>query len=321
MRHLYILTTMLAVMLTACTGSGTTTEEGPFRGYWSATETNDDGDGGSCLHIRLDFYDRTVCADGFENVLGVMSISEDMAVYTPVTADLIKEVEIVGANEARIKYVQQESGSLWSGTLKYHPSSRALTFENGERLSSDSLPEVKPYAVDPSKIEFAFVSDRPNYKVIPPYNILLKLPDRVYYRNVVADESIAPPFGDVQLRCYFPETDRDVLITNEVGMSPLGSNYRATIIDCWALPEEPGLMLIIWTGGRQYQESTLYRVDESNKFVDVDYVIGRRPARYDADDKPDPADISKMVRNGKQVRVYDPRTRETRIYDLSGRRI
>lgn len=80
-------------------------------------------------------------------------------------------------------------------------------------------------------------------------------------------------------------------------------------------------MLIIWTGGRQYQESTLYRVDESNKFVDVDYVIGRRPARYDADDKPDPADISKMVRNGKQVRVYDPRTRETRIYDLSGRRI
>ena len=147
---------------------------------------------------------------------------------------------------------------------------------------------------------------------------MLELPDRVYYRSIIADETIAPPFGEVQLRCYYPETDRDINITNELGESPLSSQFMANIIDCWPLPGEPGLMLILWTSTERYQEYTLYRIGERNVFRDIDYVTGRRPSRYVMDEKVDSMEISSIIRNGKRVRVYDPASREVRVYDLAG---
>lgn len=325
MGHTILRLIFAAALAVAVAGCGKSPEK-PFKGYWYSVVPNADGDGGSRMHIRLDFYDNTVSVDGFDKVAGVMSITEDRSVYTPITADLIKEVKFVGDNKADIKYVQQSSGQLWSGSLTYDPLTRSMTFSNGEMLepgpSRDTVPVELPYPSDPTLQALDFVSEKPNYKEIPSYYLVLELPDRIYYRNIIADETVAPPFGDMQLRCYYPETDRDVNITNEVGVSPLGSNYNATIIDCWPLEGEPGLMLITWTAGPRYQEFTLYRVDDSNRFIDVDYVIGRRPARAGVDeDNPEKSEIATMVRNGKQVRVYDPRDSETRVYDLAGHRL
>ena len=92
----------------------------------------------------------------------------------------------------------------------------------------------------------------------------------------------------------------------------------ANIIDCWPLPGEAGLMLILWTSTERYQEYTLYRIGERNVFRDIDYVIGRRPSRYVMDEKVDSMEISSIIRNGKRVRVYDPASREVRVYDLAG---
>ena len=297
-------------------------EEHPFKGHWTAYVSNADDDGGNKCFVRLDFYDNTVCADGFENVAGVLSIAEDRAIYKPITADVIKRAEVVGENEARIEYVQQSSGQLWSATLTYDPESRSISFANGKMLSSghdkNAAPAKMPYSFDPSSITFEHVSDKPNFKQIPGYNRVLELPDRVYYRSIIADETIAPPFGEVQLRCYYPETDRDINITNELGESPLSSKFMANIIDCWPLPGEPGLMLILWTSTERYQEYTLYRIGERNVFRDIDYVTGRRPSRYVMDEKVDSMEISSIIRNGKRVRVYDPASREVRVYDLAG---
>ena len=235
---------------------------------------------------------------------------------------MIKRAEVVGENEARIEYVQQSSGQLWSATLTYDPESRSISFANGKMLSSghdkNAAPAKMPYSFDPSSITFEHVSDKPNFKQIPGYNRVLELPDRVYYRSIIADETIAPPFGEVQLRCYYPETDRDINITNELGESPLSSKFMANIIDCCPLPGEPGLMLILWTSTERYQEYTLYRIGERNVFRDIDYVTGRRPSRYVMDEKVDSMEISSIIRNGKRVRVYDPASREVRVYDLAG---
>ena len=296
----------------------------PFKGYWYAVAA-DSIEGDNQFHIRIDFYDTTVCADGFENALGVMSIALNRPVYKAVTADVIKQVNIVSDTEADIKYVQQSSGQLWSGKLRYDPDTKQLTFSNGTMLDAglkgDTLPVDQPYSIKPATLFFDNVSEKPNYKEIPVYNLVLELPDRVYYRNFLADETVAPPFGDMQLRCYYPATDKDINITNSLGDSPLSARFNARIIDCWKIPGENGLMLIIWTGGRRFHEFTFYRVDDSNEFRDIDYVIGRRNVPDTDDAMPDPEEVASMLRSGKEVRVYDPRDHQQRVYDLSGTRI
>lgn len=314
-----------AAIAGGCSGCGDTgAAHGPFKGYWSALAEADSSDTGYKYHVRLDFYDTTVCVDGFEHSLGVLSIDEDRAIYKPVTADVIKEVNIISNTEADIKYIQQSSGQLWSGKLLYDPASHTMTFANGHMLKpgadGDTTPVCLPYSIKPTDIAFGHVSDKPNHKEIPGHYTVLQLPDRIYYRNVIADESTEPPFGDVQLRCYYPATDRDINITNEIGLSPLASSYNATIIDCWKIPDAAGLMLIIWTGSPNFQEFTLYRVDDDNKFKDVDYVIGRRCTSVGLD-RPDSTEVASLYRAGSRVRAYDPRTRTTRVYDLSGRHI
>lgn len=320
---LYSIMALAAVFATACGHSESTPQ--PFKGYWKASAVSDSADNAYIYSVRLDPYDSTVCDAGQEKVVGVLSIAEDRAVPRIVTSDVIKEMDIDG-NTAHVKYVQESSGQLWTGTLHFDPSDSTLTFENGEMLapgqSGDTVPVNLPYDVNPSTLTFEHESTRPNFKSIPTYNLVLQLPDRVYYRNILADESIEPPFGDVQLRCYYPATDEDVHITNEIGESPLSSKFDATIVDCWPLTEAPGLMIIVWNGNSGgFQQSTLYRVDNHNTFEELDYVSGRRPARYDSDEKPDAAEISSMIRNGKKVKVYDPDTRETRLYDLNGHRL
>lgn len=314
---------VLILILTSCKGVDNNAGR-PWRGYWYANISNPDGDGGHRMYVRLDFYDSTVCADGFENALGVLSIAKDRSVYTPVTADLVTSAEILNDTEARITYVQQSSGQLWSGTVRRNPATGALTFRNGKMLrpgpSGADEPADLPYEVNPTKIEFDKISDKPNHKDIPSYELIMALPDRSYYLHCLAEESQAPPFGDVQLRCYFPETDRDINITNEIGESPLDARFRSTIIDCWQLPDEPGLGLIVWAADERMQEFTLYRIGNKNTFEAVDYIIGRRPDRYRGEHIPDSAEICSMYRDGRKVKVYDPSTRENRVYNLSARR-
>lgn len=310
------------VILGACSASE---ERLPFKGYWYASASADSIEGDNNFYIRLDFYDSTVCADGFENVLGVMSISMNTPVYKAITADVIKEATVTADNEAEIKYVQQRSGQLWSGRLLFDPKTRRVTFVNGQMIATghngDTVPVDQPYSIKPASLNFEQISKKPNYKEIPAYHLVLELPDRVYYRNVLADETIAPPFGDMQLRCYYPETDKDINITNALGDSPLSSRFNARIIDCWKTPGENGLMLIIWSGGRRFQEFTLYRVDDSNIFKDIDYTTGRRNIADNEGRLPAAEDVATIMREGREVRVYDPRNHETRMYDLAGKRI
>lgn len=313
---------VLVLILASC-GAEKRTEPQPWKGYWFAKTQIDGSDDAMKAFIRLDFYNSTVCADGFENRLGVLSLTKDRTVYTPVTADVVTSAEIVSSTEARITYVQQSSGQLWSATLYLNPKDSTLTMKNGKMLhigpSGVGEPADMPYAINPTTLTFKKISDRPNYKEIPSYELVMALPDRSYYVHCLVDEEQAPPFGDVQLRCYFPETDRDIHITNEVGESPLNARFRATIIDCWPLPDEPGLGLIVWTGGKEMQEFTLYRIDDENTFEAVDYIVGRRPDRYRGEHIADSASICSMVRDGRRVKVYDSQKREERVYDLAGR--
>ena len=300
------------------------TRKDHFKGCWTATISSDDGEAVYQYTVRLDPYNATVCADGFENKQGIMTITEDQAVPRVVTTDVVTKSTIDG-NQLHIEYIQESSGQLWSGTFTIDNNDNTLTFVNGEMLApgpdGSTTPVELPYAVNPSKLAFDFVDARPNYKKVPLYNLIYRLPDRVYYRYALADEQVAPPFGDVQIRCYFPDTDKDIHITNEIGDAPLSAQFSSTIVDCWPLPDETGLMMIIWTGTRKYQKSILYRIDESNKFVAVDVVSGRRPASYDLDEQPDSTQISRMIRKGTKVRVFDPFLQEERNYDLSGRRL
>lgn len=313
---------ILLVLLLASCGAEKHPEQ-PWKGYWYAVTSNPGGDGGNKLYVRLDFYDSTVCADGYENVLGVLTMTKDRSVYTPVAADLITSVDIQSPKEARINYIQQVTGQLRSGTLK-RADDGSLTFVDGKMLRAGK-PGMKDspegvYDVDPATLVFNKISDKPNYKEIPTYELVMTLPDRSYYLHALMTETEAPPFGDVQLRCYFPDTDRDINITNEVGDSPLNSRFHATIVDCWPLPGEPGLGLIIWSGGEDMQELTLYRVNDRNTFEAVDYVVGRRPDRYLGEQMPDSAAICSVVREGRLVKVRDPLRQETRVYDLAGNR-
>lgn len=299
-------------------------EKYPLKGCWSAKIVSDDGEVTYLYTVRLDPYGSTVCADGHENKPGVMTIEEDQAVPKVVTTDVVTECTIDGDN-LHIKYIQESSGQLWSGTFSLNPDGKTLTFTNGEMLApgpdGSRKPVELPYAVNPTKLVFSFVDARPNYKKVPLYNLIYELPDRVYYRYALADEQTAPPFGDFQIRCYYPETDRDIHITNELGDSPLSAQFSSTVVDCWPLPDEPGLMMVIWTGTRKFQKSILYRIDNSNKFKAIDVVSGRRPASYDTEEKPDSTEISSMMRRGTKVRVYDPFLQEVRMYDLSGHRL
>lgn len=78
---------MLVLLLASC-GAEKHPEQ-PWKGYWYAVTSNPGGDGGNKLYVRLDFYDSTVCVDGYENVLGVLIMTKDRSVYTPVAVDLI----------------------------------------------------------------------------------------------------------------------------------------------------------------------------------------------------------------------------------------
>lgn len=296
--------------------------ENPFVGYWGKV-VSDDSLGGFKYFVRLDFQDTTACDQGFENVLGVLTISEDKPIYKGVTADLITDAVITGPYDADIKYIQQRSGQLWSGKIHMDPATKSIHFQQGEMLEpgpdGDTIPVDLPYPVRPTEIEFEHISDRPNYKEIPSYYMVAEMPDRIYYRYIVADEEVEPPFGDVQLRCYYPATDRDVLITNEVGESPIGTRFNATIVDCWRIPDASGIMLVVWSGTTRNQEISLYRVDEDNTFEEVAYVVGRRPVAEIGEAQPDPSEVAKLYRDGKEVKMYNPQTGERHTFDLSGR--
>lgn len=316
-----IFATAAFALLAACHKYAT---KDPFKGCWTAKVTSPDGEAAYTYTVRLDPYGSTVCSDGHDDCLGVLTITEDGAVPRVVTIDEVKEATIDG-DELHVKYVQESSGQLWSGTFRLDPDDMTLTFANGEMLApgpdGSTTPSDLPYAVRPTELTFTQVDARPNFKNIPLYNLIYELPDRVYYRYALADESVAPPFGDMQIRCYFPETDRDIHITNELGDAPLSAKFSSTIVDCWPLPDGPGLMMVIWTGTRKYQKATLFRIDEDNKFKAIDVVSGRRPAAYDSDEQPDSTQISSMMRRGTKVRVFDPFLQEERIYDLSGHRL
>jgi len=277
--------------------------------------------------MRLDFYGKAVCLDNYENVAGVICIAQENDVCAPVSSCFIKDVELSGPDVASVVYVPSDApGQLWSGRMEYNPDTRSITFYKGKVLSGDSVACGSDAgwscARQASGMVFDFVSKHPNYKNIPPYYVVQTLPDRVYYRNIVADETVAPPFGDVQLRCYYPGDDKDVNITNEVGESPLGPRFNATIIDCWPLPDETGLMAIIWTGLHGGQEFTFYRVDNDNRFKEVDYTVGFRAGSFHNTGKAvEQSEIASMSREGDTVKVYDPSVPETRMYDLAGRRL
>lgn len=311
---------VLALAAASCGGTGESAgNEGPFKGYWRAAVPNSSGEGGCLVRLRLDFYGHTVRDENNDSVAGVINVAEDRSVYFPVSLDVVRSIDRIDGNEAHFRYVHGSNGKEYSGVLVFNPSDSTLTFRSSE-IVADSVGLLASYPFNREEVVFEFVSDRPNFKNVAVNDRVLELPDRVYYRTVIADTSVAAPFGDTQLHCYYTELDRDVKIANEIGISPFGSNYNASIVDCWALPDEPGLMIITSTGGPRFQEFTYYRVDDSNILKDIDYVIGRRPAAPADEDAPDPSEVASMVRNGKQVRVYDPQQHETRIYDLSGHR-
>lgn len=311
---------LLTFVATSCgNDSASADENGPFKGYWRAEVANVDGNGGSVVRVRLDFYDKTVRVGELDSLVGVINVAEDRSVYAPVAVDVIERIDKIDGNKAHFRYVQRATGKEFGGMLVFNPTDRSLTFRCAD-TPADSAEGAKAYPFNREEIVFEFVSEKPNFKNVPVSDRLLELPDRVYYRAVIADTTVAQPFGDTQLHCYYTELDRDVKITNEIGISPFGANYNATIVDCWALPEEPGLMVITTSGSPRFQEFACFRVDNSNILSDVDYVIGRRPVAPGEEDAPDPAAVASMVRNGKQVRVYDPQLHETRIYDLSGHR-
>ncbi|MDE6269434.1 MAG: hypothetical protein K2M12_01095 [Muribaculaceae bacterium] len=318
---LYKILPALVVLVLILAGCGKDkTKEGPWKGYWFGNVTNETGDNAINFYLRLDLYGSTVCAGGFENALGVLSISKDRTRFTPLTSDVVTGARIISDTVAEIEYVQQSSGQLWSGTFTYNPKTHRLSFKNGKMLrpgpSGSTEPVELPYEVSPEGREFDFVSEKPNYKEIRSYEMIMELPDRTYYLKCLADEVEAPPYGDVQLRCYFPETDRDILIANEVGESPLSARFRATIIDCWELPDQPGIGVIVWRGGPTDQEFTLFRVDDTDTFREIDYVSGLRPARFN--DAPiDSTKMCFMSREGRVIKVFDPINQETRLYDKS----
>ncbi|MDE6137724.1 MAG: hypothetical protein K2F97_09645 [Muribaculaceae bacterium] len=310
----------LSLAAVSCGGNGDSAEkEGPFKGYWRAEVNNVDGNGGSVVRVRLDIYGNSVRTSKLDSLIGVINVAEDRSVYAPVAVDVIKSIDKIDGNEIHFSYVQRATGKEFSGVFIFNPTDKSLTFRSSGN-QTDSAESAAAYPFSREELVFEFMNEKPNFKNVPLSDRLLELPDRMYYRAVIADTAVAQPFGDNQLHCYYTELDRDVKITNEIGISPFGANYNSTIVDCWALPEEPGLMVIITSGSPRYQEFACFRVDDSNILRDVDYVIGRRPLASGEDGAPDPSEVASMVRNGKQVRVYDPQMGETRIYDLSGHR-
>lgn len=311
---------VLALAAASCGGKDVSADaDGPFKGYWRAEVTNADGESGSLVRVRLDFYGNMVHTAARDSLAGVMNVAEDRSVYVPLAMDVVTSVDTIDGNEAHFRYVQHTTGKELGGVFTYNPDDKSLTFR-GCGQEADSASGAYLYPFNREEVKFEFISDKPNFKSVPVNNRVLELPDRIYYRAVVADSSSLMIGGDEQLHCYYTKLDRDVKITNEIGISPFGSNYNSTIVDCWALPDEPGLMIITTAGSPRFQEFACYRVDDSNILRDIDYVTGRRPVAHGGEDAPDPSAVASMVRNGKQVRVYDPLLHETRIYDLAGHR-
>lgn len=307
---------LLVLLLASC--GRQKAAEGPWKGYWFANVRSECGNDGVDMHMRLDFYGSSVSSGGFENALGVLGLQKEGAGFTPIMADVITSANIINDGEAEIEYVKQSTGELWSGMLFLNSETGQLTFRNGKMLregaSGNSARVVLPGGVTADMLVLDHLSEKPNFKNIRSYELVMELPERTYYMKCRADEMEAPPYGDLQLRCYYPDTDQDVPVLNEVGESPLDPRFRSRIIDCWSLPDGSGIGLIVWRGGDSDQEFTLFRIGEDNKFREVDYVTGARPGRFN-DTQPDEDKICVMMCDGQVVRVYDPAAKETRIYD------
>ncbi|MDE6109873.1 MAG: hypothetical protein K2F72_06275, partial [Muribaculaceae bacterium] len=127
-------TIILVAVALAVLGACRNMEKDPFKGCWTAKISSDDGEATYLYTVRLDPYGSTVCAHGHENQPGVMTIAEDQAVPRIITTDVVTECTIDG-DCLHIKYIQESSGQLWSGTFTINPDDKTLTFTNGEMLA------------------------------------------------------------------------------------------------------------------------------------------------------------------------------------------
>ncbi len=305
----------LMFVISSCGGNSSS-----FKGTWQFSYADEDMEEDYILWLDPD--GKTVNQNLYSNVLGVIRSRIDCGGNFGTTFAEITEFEPHG-NSAEIKYRHTETGEIHKASLTLFPEDNTLQWEYvGLHKSGNNTPKEynpsdaeNPAYLEPNNTKFTKTSDSPNYKEISPENVVLELPNSIYYTENGETSELDDDGSWMvhnQLRCQSLKEGTDNIIYDTT--YEWGSEIPFIINDIWPMADNRGVYFTIWDGGTQFQTISLYKTDGSSKANIIDEVEGLRfsPLNDDVSDE----DVPSVAKENGKIRVYDPQKKQTRDYDL-----